>query len=408
MAGSVQEMRALVEPDPAKGSGVQVRFKESEATFSPAASTFFDLLRFGAAVIVVMEHLASRLFVGYGYLEQPGLWAQLLYWINLLGSPAVVVFFVLSGLFISRSIYRSALLSNRGFDWSPYMIARVSRLWLVLIPALAFTFAVDQVAEANGWVNKGGGVDVFVGNIFFVQTILVPQFGSNAPLWSISNEFWYYMIFPLIMLAVLSTTVWRRLLFLAIGVALLLFIGPRKAAYFLMWLLGAAVMLLPVCRRIGRGYSLLAATTLLIFFSLMRPLVARGRLIFDGVEIDLFWPDLMIAVAAFLVMRIALVFFEGREYFINMSVDSMIRKGAAFSFSLYVVHYPLVNSGYFLAHANGFRGFQPGPIGVAFEVGIVMLICAIAWLFASMTERHTDTVRMAVAQAWLRVSRRGV
>lgn len=389
------------------GYGMRERFSESDRMFSPAASTFFDLLRFSAAVIVVMEHLASRLFVGYGYLEQPGLWAQLLYWINLLGSPAVVVFFVLSGLFISRSIYRSTLLSNRDFDWSHYMIARLSRLWLVLIPALVFTFVVDQVADANGWVNKGSGVDVFVGNVFFVQTILVSQFGSNAPLWSISNEFWYYMIFPLVMLAVLSTTVWRRLLFLAIGVALLVFIGPRKGAYFLMWLLGAAVMLLPVYRRFGGGYSLVTAVTLLVFFSLMRPLVARGRLIFDGVEIDVFWPDLMIAVAAFLVMRVALVFFEVREYFINMAVDSMIRKGAAFSFSLYVVHYPLINSGYFLAHANGFRGFQPGPLGVAFEVGIVVLICAIAWLFASMTERHTDKVRVAVSQVWLRVSRRG-
>jgi peptidoglycan/LPS O-acetylase OafA/YrhL len=375
--------------------------------FSPAASTFFDLLRFGAAVLVVMEHLSSRLFVGYGYLEQPGIWTKFLYWINLLGSPGVVIFFVLSGLFISRSIYRSELLGNRDFGWSRYMIARLSRLWLVLVPALIFTFFVDQVAEVSGWVNKGSGVDVFVGNIFFVQTILVPQFGSNAPLWSISNEFWYYMIFPLLMLSVLSNNVWRRLLFLAISVALLVFIGPRKAAYFLMWLLGAAVMLLPVCRRFGGGCLLVAAAAFLVFFSLMRPLVARGRLIFDGVEIDLFWPDLMISVATFLVMRVAIVYFEGRDYFINISVDSMIRKGAAFSFSLYVVHYPLINSGYFLAHANGFRGFQPGPLGVAFEVGILALICAVAWLFASMTEMHTNTVRVAVAQAWLRVSHRG-
>jgi peptidoglycan/LPS O-acetylase OafA/YrhL len=115
----------------------------------------------------------------------------------------------------------------------------------------------------------------------------------------------------------------------------------------------------------------------------------------------------MISVATFLVMRVAIVYFEGRDYFINISVDSMIRKGAAFSFSLYVVHYPLINSGYFLAHANGFRGFQPGPLGVAFEVGILALICAVAWLFASMTEMHTNTVRVAVAQAWLRVSHRG-
>ena len=72
---------------------VRAGFIESEKLFSKGASTFFDLMRIVAAIVVVMEHLASRLFIGYGDLEAPGRWAQLLYWLNLLGSPAVVVFF---------------------------------------------------------------------------------------------------------------------------------------------------------------------------------------------------------------------------------------------------------------------------------------------------------------------------
>src|SRR5690606_22296787 len=119
--------------------------------------------------------LASRLFIGYGYLESPGIGAQLLYLLNLLGSPAVVVFFVLSGLFISRSIYRSTLLQGRPWEWSHYLNARLSRLWLVLIPALLVTFVVDFVADANGWINTGEGAAAFIGNVLFVQTILVPQ-----------------------------------------------------------------------------------------------------------------------------------------------------------------------------------------------------------------------------------------
>lgn len=386
-------------------SDVRASFKESERMFSPAASTFFDLLRFTAAVIVVMEHLASRLFIGYGYLESPGLGAQLLYWLNLLGSPAVVVFFVLSGLFISRSIYRAAFLQGRKWDWPDYLNARVSRLWLVLIPALIVTFLVDFVAEANGWVNKGGGAEVFIGNVFFVQTILVPQFGSNAPLWSISNEFWYYMIFPALFLAAMTLTLWHRVALIALAITLLVFIGPRKSAYFLMWLLGALVMLLPVMRRFGSGRALVLALAFLAIASLLRPLVARGRLMFDGLEIDLFWPDLIVAGAAFLVMRIAFVFFAGRQHLFNSSVDGLIRGGAGFSFSLYVLHYPFINAGYFLAHANGFRGFQPGIVGVLVEVIVVLLLCSIAWLFASLTEAHTGTVRGASSRVLARVAR---
>ena len=40
-----------------------------------------------------------------------------------------------------------------------------------------------------------------MGNLFFLQTIFVPPFGSNAPLWSLSFEFWYYLLFPLCLFA---------------------------------------------------------------------------------------------------------------------------------------------------------------------------------------------------------------
>lgn len=383
------------------------RFAKSEEIFSPAASTFFDLLRIVSAVVVVMEHLASRLFVGYGYLVEPGIWVKLLYLLNLLGSPAVVVFFVLSGVFISRSIYRSALMSKQGFDYARYMTARLSRLWLVLIPALVFTFFVDVVADAHGWVNKGSGFIAFIGNVFFVQTILVPQFGSNAPLWSISNEFWYYVMFPLLVLAALSPTMWRRLVFSGLAILILSFIGPRKAAYFLMWLLGAGLMLLPL-RGMGSWWSFVASLAALVVFSLIRPLVARSRLVFEGMDIDVFWPDLFIAFAALVVMRNAVLVLRDRQYFISSKFDGLIRRGAAFSFSLYVIHYPLINSGFFFANAKGFDGLQPGLLGFAVEICIVALICVCAWVFASLTERHTDTVRAGVSRALLRVSRREI
>src|SRR5690606_14576062 len=142
------------------------RLSFAEQNFSPAASTFFDLVRFVAAVLVVMEHLASRLLVGYGYLEMPGVGVQVLYLLNLLGGPAVIVFFVLSGLFISRTVYR-AYAGSRGFVWRDYLIARASRLYIVLVPALALTWLLDIPASASGYINKSSGLDVLLGNLFF-------------------------------------------------------------------------------------------------------------------------------------------------------------------------------------------------------------------------------------------------
>jgi hypothetical protein len=34
----------------------------------------------------------------------------------------------------------------------------------------------------------------FLGNFAFLQTICVPIFGTNGPMWSLANEFWYYII----------------------------------------------------------------------------------------------------------------------------------------------------------------------------------------------------------------------
>ena len=38
----------------------------------------------------------------------------------------------------------------------------------------------------------------FLGSMAFLQTIYIPTFGSNGPMWSLSNEFWYYIVFPLV------------------------------------------------------------------------------------------------------------------------------------------------------------------------------------------------------------------
>jgi hypothetical protein len=38
-------------------------------------------------------------------------------------------------------------------------------------------------------------------NAFFLQTIAGPTFGSNGPLWSLAYEWWYYVLFPLVLAA---------------------------------------------------------------------------------------------------------------------------------------------------------------------------------------------------------------
>ncbi len=175
------------------------------------------------------------------------------YLITGLGHPAVMVFFVLSGYLVAGSAYRSHAAGE--WSWRNYLISRLSRLWVVLVPCLILTFCLDMIGQygfGSGFYigeypeywsgpEAGGqmGITTFIGNIAFVQTILVPAFGSNGPLWSIAYEFWYYVLFPFAMLALLPgrAAKSRILDLIAFGV-IALAVGGKIMALFPVWLLG--------------------------------------------------------------------------------------------------------------------------------------------------------------------------
>ena len=72
-----------------------------------------------------------------------GLVANGFYLITGLGHQAVLVFFVLSGYFVGGSVVDG--FQRRRFSWTGYGIARLSRLWTVLLPALLLTLVLDTL-----------------------------------------------------------------------------------------------------------------------------------------------------------------------------------------------------------------------------------------------------------------------
>jgi len=179
-----------------------------------------DLVRGVSALAVMLSHLRAFLLVDFGGVPAPGLFMKVFYFATGLGHQAVMVFFVLSGYFVGGSVL--AGLRKESFRWGGYAAARLTRLWMVLLPALVLTLAADWVGQrANPGAYAGGlnhvfmsgptpvepaalGPLAFLGNLFFVQTVAVPVYGSNGPLWSLANEFWYYLLFPLF-----AVSIWR-------------------------------------------------------------------------------------------------------------------------------------------------------------------------------------------------------
>jgi peptidoglycan/LPS O-acetylase OafA/YrhL len=144
-------------------------------------------------------------------------------------------------------------------------LRRFTRLYLVLLPALLVTALLDRSGMAlfgSEGVYAGrldapyltlcdvratGSFGTFVGNFFYLQEIFVRPFGSNGPLWSLSYEFWAYLLFPLAVQAVnRNVALGRRAAYVALAVVILYFGGERLRFYFPLWLTGALVDPVPV------------------------------------------------------------------------------------------------------------------------------------------------------------------
>ncbi len=169
-----------------------------------------DLVRGIAAILVLLSHWKIMFFVDYSHISSHKIWFAIPYVISEAGHQSVLIFFVLSGYLIGGSVFRSL---HRGqWQWRTYLTHRFVRLWVVLLPGLLLGALWDWIGLHHGHTAslynataKSHAIDVtqtftssaFFGNIAFLQTILVPSFGSNGALWSLANEFWYYILFPL-------------------------------------------------------------------------------------------------------------------------------------------------------------------------------------------------------------------
>ena len=157
----------------------------AEQRLSRATSGFLDLLRILAATTVFACHCAQ--------FWNPRLWAVL----EPLGHAAVVVFFVLSGYVVTYST-----LARPHRDPRAYVVARLSRLYSVVAPALILTAALAVAGAAiepafHAALSRGHDAVRYVLSALFLQNVwwLSASPPTNGPLWSLSYEFWYYVLF---------------------------------------------------------------------------------------------------------------------------------------------------------------------------------------------------------------------
>jgi peptidoglycan/LPS O-acetylase OafA/YrhL len=352
------------------------------------AYLYMDAFRGLLALAVAFGHVWV-LFIR-DYVPTGSIAVRLLYGLAGFAHAAVIMFFVLSGYWITRSVLSRV---ERGWSWSGYLVDRLGRMLAVLVPALLVGGLLDalgvwalrsptHLGMTDAWVlRKDVAADLslatLAGNLVFLQGILVGTFGANGPLWSVAAEFWFYLWFPALLLLLRH----GRPSWALASLGLLLF-APALAFYFLVWLCGSAVFLLQ--RRYERRTAMSRPVRLSVLGVAGAVLLAAlaGARLSDAAQDD---AVLSVAFAAFLLALILArpAFASGMRHLAGF--------GARASFSLYAIHFPVI--AIVAAFAVGDRRLAPDAPGAAIALAALAVSVLASLGFAQVTEARTGRVR---------------
>jgi len=367
-----------------------------------SASVLLDLLRGVAAFLVLLEHWRNAFFVDYRDVAgSHALWL-IFYAFSGAGHQAVIVFFVLSGFFIGGTVLRA--MEKDQWRWSAYLLRRLVRLWIVLLPALLMCLFWDKLGIRLGsayGLYHGRAVNhillnvsellsphIFFANLFFLQGILAPCFGSDGALWSLANEFWYYLLFPLGLVALYpSIRPARRIASAVLFCLAAWFVRMPILIGFPIWLCGVLLVRLPPPRftpqaaRRARIIAPLLYTPVFLY-------LAKSRSI-GGAESDYI-------LTGFTCFLLWILLSASEPHPLHSHYVRSSRGLARFSYTLYAVHTPMV---VFLASVLVHDSrWQPTPAHFAAAAVVLIAVVAYSLGLAWLAEFRTDTVHDWLAQ----------
>jgi len=157
------------------------------------------------------------------------------------GPEAVIVFFVLSGFVIKYTYERSA---DKSFRF--YFVRRFIRLYIPLF----FIFLLGYLLKCYGEASLANPEwKILFGNILMLQdvisqkpNVLSPTYMGNGVLWSLSYEWWFYMLFFALITNIKREKLnkWVNILVIVAAASYVIypFIVNRLAMYFAIWWMG--------------------------------------------------------------------------------------------------------------------------------------------------------------------------
>lgn len=374
---------------------------------NPNLSTFLNLSRWVAAWLVLVGHVRHIVLVDLSSVPHATLIDKGIYFVTGLGHEAVVIFFVISGFLVGGTTLERW--QRQGPDLKRYATARFSRIYTVLLPAMAVAWLMDlaglrwfngselytnpmryHTISLNSDISAGLDTHTLLGNLFMLQGISSGIFGSNNPLWSLAYEWWYYVLFALLAAAWTGQGPWRTV-GAATGLLLAVWLPGHVTLWGGIWLLGLLThrwTSSPAWRPpplIGLGLFALALVWSRVSHNVEN--VNHPETLLTSFTRDLvLGAAFSMALASVTRLRAALGFNRLHAWL------------ADFSYTTYLCHFPAMVLLIAVADQAGGIPFrlQPDAAGLAYMTGLSMALLVYCWVFSWLTERHTATV-----QSWL-------
>lgn len=344
-----------------------------------------DALR-GLAASVVVFHHAFVIFPGpFRTLREvsPALYhtAQFISNSNV---EAVLLFFVISGFSIRLSANRLDL--TKKADINTYLFKRFKRLLPLYWSALVLTLCVGLLTsrmDADAF-----SVANFFGNLAFLQApasvrgVWFVPYGENYPLWSLSFEMFFYLLFPLVVLAERMLTARIRshvsiILFLIITLGSILalalynlFPNPIAlfASHFVIWYLGVELAQVQLGHKKPQsGLMLFASVWVLLWLASQWTGSASLSNIFIGFSIFMIWRVVQILRP----LRYAAVAWADRLFYWLFGGLGLI------SYGVYLFHYPIMR----------LMAAQDGFVAVASLAAAVIAALFVAYVGEALAKR---------------------
>lgn len=295
-----------------------------------------DLTRAVAAQCVLIGH-AFDFFNVFSFLGRPDPPPQI-------QRLAVVVFFLLSGFLIARTLHRHRL---EGLGFHSYLGDRAARIYSGLIPALLAIavidalpfdfFELDYFEGDRSWRTA-------LGNLLHLQLypgLDVPVFGTGEPLWTLAIEWWLYVAAGAVMLARPGQRALALLLLPIAAVSVVAnLVGGEGHGIALTWLLGAGVYgLLQRGRRVSTNDSYRTSATPWAVGALL----ATALSVVWATQLDASHPakafDRILALCLAIVFYCLLRATQAVTWQPQAALKRPVVAVASYSYTLYLVHF---------------------------------------------------------------------